>query len=175
MCDYLFIGSDLDLGSIRNRAGEHLDIWDGNTPNIRCLNPKIRNWAVVTNGHCSCGVSPITNEEEAMQEEKDKRIRKYKKRGYSKAKIERALAAWERQSSQNVSHSAEATRLILSLLQLTGRITVFSHYFSAKVSEERLPQPGKKRVGADEIRKNPSGWLQSDMMTVVQRGQQWPA
>ncbi|PCI38506.1 MAG: hypothetical protein COB53_04695 [Elusimicrobia bacterium] len=167
MCKYFFLGTDLDLASIIVSAGDKLHISDAHSPTLENLDAPSTNWVVVTDGHCSCDVAPISDLAGAEELAKQNRIRKCKKNGYVLARLARSLPKWNREKYHDKKFlQGECSRFMTGLLMQTDRIVVYSQEISEDSSDEMSPT-GKVRIPVGEIHKSPEGWLRSNTITVV--------
>lgn len=170
MCDFLFYGGDFDLKTAKSLGGSRLTVADGHSPNVAALRPGVKTWVVVTDGHCSCGLSPLAAEESAEEKEIRTRTAKYRKQGFSDAKIERSLAEWKKQSSRSVKPGKdEASRLLIALLSTTKRVFAYSHHFRGALKTERLPGDKHAALTLADVQAKPERWLEPDTLTEVSR------
>lgn len=173
MCDFLFYGGDFDLKSVKSLAGVQLSVADGKSPNVAALRPGVKTWVVVTDGHCSCGLSPLAVEESSEEREIRTRTAKYRKQGFSDAKIERSLAAWKKQSAgSGKPGKGEASRLLVALLSTTHRVFAYSHHFRGALKTERLPGDKRAALTLADVQAKPTRWLEPDTLTEVRSGAQ---
>lgn len=105
----------------------------------------------ITDGQCSCHLydSPAA----AEREPDHARRRKYERRGWSQARIERALAAAEQAAAlpdRGVKENAAA--LIADLAERFGEVRLLVHEYRGSFAEERVRAHGEERISAAELR-----------------------
>lgn len=112
---------------------------------------------VITNGMCSCDLFTkqhlIENSEENLRRKYSKS--KYKKLGWTKAKIERAIADSLSRATKDFSGlRADLRRSLCDLVSETKRATLVIHFYSGNVETEEIPIKGKKIVTCEDLQNN---------------------
>jgi hypothetical protein len=103
----------------------------------RHLPPKYRSY-VLTTGMCSCDLffseSPIRHNGAHA----DKLRQKYEKRGWSKAKIDRALAqaSPKRASESTVGLRQDLRELLATVVEETGELGIVAHWYHGDIEAE---------------------------------------
>ena len=115
-----------------------LTVWSAVNPSVRNSLPAAATMLDVTDGQCSCSISVGTGRGSPSNEAAE--ISRYMKKGWSRSKAERAVAA--RQAAHNRSpRNQESARFIDALEEIAtagGRIQVVSHSFSGDFARETV-------------------------------------
>jgi hypothetical protein len=112
---------------------------------------------LVTNGMCACDLFAkphlIVNREEKLRQKYSKP--KYKKLGWSEAKIERAIADSLSAPAKDFSGLREDLRWSLcDLVSETKRAIIVVHFYSGNVETEEVPITEKKTVVCEDLQNN---------------------
>jgi hypothetical protein len=140
---------------------------------------------VLTDGHCSCGAytSPLGDDDETPEELERKRrnklCRKYEKKGWSEAKIERALAdataAWQRSGRHFFVGLREDVRTALArVANEAGLIYVFAHSYDGDVTSERILVKLGPAVSAEDFGSGDYVLEEDTLVTVKRQVKRWP-
>jgi len=95
---------------------------------------------MITSGGCSCSLYTESRPDE-HEEDRDSKLRsKYAKRGWSKAKLERALSDSKRDQAPALSSGLDpkVADKIRDATVALGRVVIVVHWYSGAVSEEKL-------------------------------------
>ena len=132
MCYFITLGIQADRLSVLNTAvPRDLSAW-------RCENPYILKHMEVgchgyalTDRHCSCDLYSCPSGQKGSTDPLFKRRRKYERRGWSEAKIQRALDDSSAHGKPvKVGLRDDVRVLIADLVDKAGRIDVFVHFYS---------------------------------------------
>jgi hypothetical protein len=171
MCHLVTIGIDKTLGSMLPEFGnarEGLAVTPSRNPTLAKIFPPTDLRLEITVGGCSCGL--FTNratDAEVIDREQAER-RRYEKRGWSSAKIERAIqasrAAHERdQRGENAHRFRDA---IVALLERTRSVRIFAHMYSGSFETESVLSKGRTGLTRDAYRAN-RGAIPEDVLVEV--------
>lgn len=151
MCDFVIVGfAETHSEVLRDALPEGIYLSDLDCPAVAKMLPKGHAvMALVTENRCSCGL--YFNSEDVRAARRDANLRqlraraeKYRNRGWSAAKIQRALA--DSASSASDGHDlideskleAVEAALSTSAAQLPGGLFVLVHEFSGSSAEEQF-------------------------------------
>ena len=118
----------------------------------------------VTVGGCSCGLFPTPAKADHDEGER----RRYEKKGWSAAKIERALQA-SRATRGRESESQNARRFregIVALLQRTSSVRLFVHMYSGAFDSEPVSSIRSISMTVDEYQRQ-HGALPEDVLVEI--------
>src|SRR5215510_7292371 len=153
MCRLVTLGIDKSLGSAFREVGdarEGFAVDPSRNPSVARLFPPSDLLLEITVGGCSCGLlaAPLRSD----HGEADRR--RYEKKGWSAAKIERALEA--SRAARGQDHSSENARrfrdAIAGLLRRTPSIRLFVHMYSGAFDTERVPSGKKVKLTFEEYK-----------------------
>lgn len=118
----------------------------------------------ITVGGCSCGLFPTPRKTDHDESER----RRYQKKGWSAAKIERALQASRSargrdHGNQNAQRFREG---IAALLQRTSSLRLFVHMYSGAFDSEPVSSRRSVRMTVDEYQKQ-HGVLAEDVLVEI--------
>jgi hypothetical protein len=143
MCYLITIGIDKSLGSVLPEFGndrEGLAVAPSRNPALAKIFPPGDLRLEITVGGCSCELfSTSASAEEEINREAAER-RRYQKKGWSAAKIERALQA-SRVAHDRDRRGDNARRFleaILALLERTRSVRIFAHMYSGLFDTESV-------------------------------------
>lgn len=109
---------------------------------------------VLTDGACACGLYGPPR----VPEDKEEKLRrkyarpKYKKRGWSEDKINRAIADGLRKPPGELSGlRADLRWQLCDLAAEAGRVSLVVHFYSGGTETEEIPLKGKKVVRCEEL------------------------
>ena len=140
---------------------------DSVNPHVRNIFPRRSATRIeVTNGMCSCDL--INHPRPALDDTKE-RLR-YKDKGWSDAKIDRALAA-----KRNARHrpavrkqSLEFARVVQELVAVTGSVSILTHFYNGAFDDETIEKKPEVTHSAAQFLAN-SGALSADVVVHVTR------
>lgn len=108
----------------------------------------------LTDGMCSCGLYASTDGGEDSAEKIRRKYSKpkYKKRGWTEVKIERAIADSLLKPKKEFSGLRPDLRSQLAgLASQTGRLALVVHYYSGAIDTEEVPTSQKNVVSCEEL------------------------
>lgn len=148
MCYFLTLSAPSRARQISERLrGRALNIWENTNPTIRALLPAGYDSYWVTTGQCSCDLAPSypqSFDDEAARS-------KYRKSGWSQAKIERAIAS-QRTKARPIqvtrSHFFDALRELLPEL---GTVYLLGHNFSGNQTTEEVAANRRLKATLEEF------------------------
>lgn len=148
-----------------SRARDGLGIRPSLNPHLTALFPATDSLFEITHGQCACALMDM---DEADHQEKIRR--QYQKKGWSDAKIARALADRHRARGSSYRHGrqSEAKRLlhdlIVRLAQQSGSVRAFAHFYKGSQDEEQISAAGSRHLDSIEFRLS---HLASDVLVEV--------
>ena len=167
MCHLVTLGIDKSLGPTRldfGGAREGLAVDPSRNPSVARLFPPSDLLLEVTAGGCSCGLFPTPAKVDHDEVER----RRYEKKGWSVAKIERALQASRSargrdRESQNERRFREG---IVGLLRRTSSLRLFAHMYSGAFDSELVSSSGTIKMTVAEYQKE-HGALPEDVLVEI--------
>lgn len=109
----------------------------------------------ITHGGCSCDLYWTPPEEDPA--EREQAARRYRKKGWSEAKIARALDASAQAKSAPIGRNPEMgperlfRELIAAQVRRFGSIRLFAHMYQGVQDEERVRSEGSRRISLEEL------------------------
>jgi hypothetical protein len=158
VCWFITVGIQEDAAAALEALGRRrggLSVCPSRNPHVTALFPPNDATFEVTNGGCSCDLWLAPLKQAAG--EREKRREQYRKKGWSEAKIERALnaAAAAHLASANAEPLAgpRATfrRAIADQVATTGSVHVFAHFYKGNQDHEHVVCTERRRIPADEF------------------------
>jgi len=167
MCHLVTLGIDKSLGLALPEFGGPLDgfsVEPSRNPSVARVFPPSDALLEITVGGCSCGLFPTRSKADHDEGER----RRYEKKGWSAAKIERALqasrAARERdRESQNARRFREG---IIALLRRTSSVRLFTHMYSGAFDSEPVSTSRTVRMSVEDYQRQ-HGALPEDVLVDV--------
>ena len=167
MCHLVTLGIDKSLGSTPPEFGgvrEGLAVDPSRNPSVRRLFPPSDVLLEITVGGCSCGLFPTP----AKADHDEGQRRRYEKKRWSAAKLERALQASRAargrdRESQNARRFREG---ILALLRRTSSVRLFAHMYSGAFDSELVSSIRSVSMTADEYQTQ-HGALPEDVLVEI--------
>lgn len=134
--------------------------------NLVALLPGGHGGLLVTDGHCSCELVTMASSkaEEALRAD-------YARRGWSAAKVERALED-KRQAARKRPVSKLRTAffsVVRSLVRSTGRVLLHRHFYRGAVAEEELPEVGSITLPVEHLEADEAGFPEDCLVTVEEQ------
>jgi hypothetical protein len=124
----------------------------------------------VSLGGCSCGLYASPEAEARESNRPYARRQKYERMGWSKAKIDRAVAAMEEAAQSHTVMSGlrdAAAKLVADLAEWTGEVRLIVHEYRGSFAEERVQPRGTRRLTAAELRGIGRYDVLEDMLYVI--------
>jgi len=173
MCYFITIGlHESKAGYLEEHARPEMSAWRCENSHIMAHLDEGFHGYVLTTGMCSCELyhSPARNE---TPEAAAKRLHKrYKKRGWTEVKIQRAIAdATAAGNPQVRGLRTDARELIARAADASKRVYVFVHMYSGDQMTEELVVKNGPTVSSSEFRSG-SYILETDTLVTVS-GQDW--
>jgi len=104
----------------------------------------------ITDGHCSCSIYQIlmadNSENETQQLQK-----KYRKKGWSESKIERAIADNQQTKNKDLINLRE---ILANIAKQTGSLWLFAHQYSGLIANEHLENINHQELKIAELLDN---------------------
>lgn len=152
MCYFLTIGLP---GSITPKIKEAfpsgMAVWQCENKSIMAHLPPECHGYVVTTGMCSCDIYHWVSKD--PEEEIQKLREKYRKKGWSKNKIDRAVEeATAARTTKSSGLRADTREAISRVAASCGVVHVFVHFYSGDQTTEEVPVNLGSAVGAEEFR-----------------------
>jgi len=124
----------------------------------------------VTQGMCSC---PLYRRLYDPEEHTEKIRKKYAKRGWTNAKIERSLA----ERAKNRRHGfmglhPELRYVLAQTADVTEQISLLVHWYSGSPDEENVEPVSQSSINADELIRNDRAVAEDHLLTVKSRNTQ---
>jgi hypothetical protein len=156
MCYLVTIGTSGSQININALLGPNprLVVQPSNNPSLRELFPKGDQLLHVTSGECSCDL--VIRSTAKSQADQRARLRAgYHRKGWSLAKIERALVAWEvaheRRTSHQAAPQAELCAFLRALASKAQAVRVLIHFYSGSFDSELVMTVERIRVPVDRL------------------------
>jgi hypothetical protein len=167
MCHLVTLGIDKSLGSALPAFGtarESLAVDPSRNPSVGRLFPPGDLLLEITVGGCSCGLFPTPAKADHDEGER----RRYEKKGWSAAKIERALqssraARGRDRESENARRFREG---IVALLRRTSSVRLFAHMYRGAFDSEAVSSLSSIRMTVDEYQRQ-HGALPEDVLVEI--------
>lgn len=110
---------------------------------------------VVTDGMCSCSLYTRTYALEDTEEKVRRKYSKYKKHGWTEAKINRAIAdSLSRPKPDFLGLRSDLRSQLADLASEAGRVFLVVHYYSDGTETEEVPIIGKKVLSCETMQNN---------------------
>jgi hypothetical protein len=130
---------------------------------LRQIFPQSAAMFEVTKGWCSCSIyqAPKASDTEHVRE-------KYRRKGWSAAKIERALASKEHSMNNHLASGDRAAFIntIAAIASECSPIYLFAHMYSGSIVEEVINCEGKGKLAVSEILSNGGAFLVDHLVSL---------
>jgi hypothetical protein len=145
-------------------------VWQCENKNIMAHLPPESHGYVVTTGMCSCDIYHWSNND---PEEEIKRLKeKYRRKGWSKNKIDRAVEeATAARSTKSSGLRADIREAISSVAASFGVVHVFVHFYSGDQTTEKVTINPGPTVKAEEFRSGEYVLAPDTLVKVVSKGE----
>jgi len=152
MCYFLTIGIPGSLATVIKEAfPSDMAVWQCENKNIMVHLPSECHGYVVTTGMCSCDIYQWANKD--PEEDIKKLKEKYRKKGWSKNKINRAVEeATAARSTKSSGLRADAREAISRVAVSFGVVHVFVHFYSGDQTTEEVTINLGLTVQAEDFR-----------------------
>jgi hypothetical protein len=171
MCYLITIGTREDRAHVEALMGADfpLALRPSKNLSLRSAFPPGDKRFEVTYGFCSCDL--ITQHQTRSAEDQRAKLRaQYDRKGWSKGKIARALADWERGHGRQLEKRTEPARDMIKLLKTLavrpGGVRVVVHFYSGPFDGEEIALLGATSVPVERFE---VGALPEDTLTEVVR------
>jgi hypothetical protein len=167
MCLLVTLGIEKSLGSTLSEfesGREALAVDPSRNPSVGRLFPPTDVLLEITVGGCSCGLFPTPAKADHGEGER----RRYEKKGWSAAKIERALQA-SRAARGRDTERQNARRFregIVALLRRTSSVRLFAHMYSGAFDSELVSSGRRITMTVGEYQRQ-RGTLQEDVLVEI--------
>jgi hypothetical protein len=156
MCYLVTIGTSGSRAAVATLLGPdlRLGVQPSTNPSLQSLFPPGDQLFQVTSGGCSCDL--VIQANELSRDGQRERLRsKYTRKGWSVAKIGRALADWEvaheRRSQLQGAPRAELCALLRAIASESGSVRVFVHFYSGAFDSEQVTSDERIRMSVDRL------------------------
>ena len=144
MCHFLFVGIPADSSEVLHPLrGLGLSTRVATNPHLGGFFPSDHSMFVVTRGSCSCDlyVDSMADDSGVAAPEEGAARRRYQRKGWSDAKIERALDSMRK--SRQRPHATFLLDAVRSLLGDLTDVYLYVHWFDGPIETEPLPCSGR--------------------------------
>jgi hypothetical protein len=155
MCHFLTVGvSERGASTLEalGRERDGLGVVRCSNLSIAALFPPGDALFFLTHGQCSCDL--VVQPEHRGVEEEKRHHSTYRKKGWSEAKIERALAA-SRISRERSAPGEPVLKLMAALerqVELCGSVRVHAHEYRGAIQQEPVPSSPRTRMSMEALR-----------------------
>lgn len=156
MCYLVTVGTSGSQADVEGLVGlnSRLVVHPSKNLSLRSLFPQGDRLFQVTSGGCSCDL--VIRSNELSRDEQCARLRaRYQRKGWSPAKIERALADWEiaheRQTQHQAAPQAELCALLRAMTSKPGGLRVLIHFYSGHFDSELVTSGERIRIRVDRL------------------------
>jgi hypothetical protein len=155
MCYFITVGLDKNYTSFLHRyMQDEYGFLRSNNPSITDrLNTNSVAFHIVSTGKqpCSCGLFYLKREDSEPSEANRLRL-KYRKKGWSAEKIERAISDKFSTHKRNFEGlKPDLRERLCGVVTEAGRVLLVVHWYSGDVDAEKLPIRSQKIVTCDEL------------------------
>jgi hypothetical protein len=151
---------------LQEEARPSMSAWRCENNDIMARVPSGLSGYILTTGMCSCDLYSAPLDEETRKEHDSKLKQKYKKKGWSELKIQRAIAdanaAVKRKGLRD-----DARELIARVADESKKVYVFVHMYSGDQMTEKVTVKQSRTVSASEFRSGGYA-LEGDTMVTVE-------
>jgi hypothetical protein len=167
MCYFITIGiPESKAGYLEEQARPDMAAWRCENRHIMAHFDADFHGYVLTTGMCSCDLYSSPLDDETLEDTVLRLHKKYKKKGWTETKIQRAIDDATAARSQIRGLRADTRDLIARVADASKRLYVFVHMYSGnQITEEVLVKDGPT-VSSAEFRSG-SYTLQEDMLVTV--------
>ncbi len=156
MCYLVTIGIRESIGRVEAMLGDGqlLAVKASQNASLRSVFPREDRLFELTSGPCSCDLI-IPSSQRSAEQQRARRQAQYQRKGWSQAKIARALADWESAHARQVvawtASGMQFYALLRALATKPGGLRVFIHFYSGEFDNEEVEPGGRVRVPAGEL------------------------
>lgn len=120
---------------VPGRFRRHIHFREQKNPSIERLNPDDSRSFIVISGGCSC---PLFRRLEETRDDESRDIEKYRKKGWSEAKIQRVLAHRKEPKNPFSGIREDAVELIDELVSQFEKVRVSLHFYHGDLESEEF-------------------------------------
>ena len=156
MCYLVTIGTREDREGVGALLGLDfpLSLRPSNNPSLRSAFPPADQLFEVTYGFCSCDLIKQHNTR-SLEDRRANLRAQYERKGWSKAKIARALADWETAHARQLEKRIEPARHLIKLLQTLaarpGGVRAVVHLYSGRFDSEEIQSVGATSLPVERL------------------------
>ena len=156
MCYLITIGIRESIDHVEAMLGDGqlLTVRASRNASLRSIFPKEDLLFELTSGHCSCDLV-IPDSQPSAEQQRARRQAQYQRKGWSQAKIARALDDWEAAHAQQVEARARPVIQLYPLLRALAAkpdgLRVLIHFYSGQFASEEVQPRGRVRVPAGQL------------------------
>lgn len=157
MCFFITLGSRAPLEELRRAAGRGLHVQAVEPPHrTECIGKLGLGEYLLTQGMCSCSLyaRPGQTPDEAAREKTERLVRKYTGRGWSAAKIERAVQSSLEATSKQAAFTGlrnDVVELVARCARDFGTTALLVRWDGRRPTEDVAPPRRERPVRADEL------------------------
>jgi hypothetical protein len=172
MCHLVTIGTRENRAIIDTLMGDDfpLSVRPSMNPFLRSIFPHTDQLFEITHGFCSCDIV-VDGREPPTDDQRAKLRAHYASKGWSEAKIARALADSDSALDRRLKKSAEPAMHLIGLLRTLaarpGGVRVLIHFYGGRFDNEEIRLVGTARVSDDRLVN--IGVIAEDTLTDVRR------
>lgn len=173
MCYFITIAVDEKHEStLKQKLRSSFTISPSENPSIKTnLEPQDVSF-VLTNGMCACDL--FSPPQERKSEDRDEKLRrkyskpKYKKLGWTAAKIERAIADSLRKPTNEFSGlRADLRWQLCDLVAAVGQLSIVVHFYSGDPETDEVPIKLKQSITWEDLRDNDQSVVEDTLVEVT--------
>ena len=174
MCYFVTLGiAESGLAAVeafgRERYG--LSFTPAKNPFVAHLFPNTDTLFYVTHGGCSCDLYSNPVHEETPKQTEDHAAR-YRRKGWSEAKIQRALADREKPRSRprREDYHSKFCDTVVDLVEKVGSVRVFAHMYAGRVDTEAVGSFGRRIMPLQEFHSSGGMFAEDTLFEVRKAG-----
>jgi hypothetical protein len=125
----------------------------------------------LTRGQCSCDLYVEPGSASDPTEERSRAEARYRRKGWSQNKIERALQSMHLPSERSGRRTGVGDLLnsVAHLVEEAGSVRLFAHFFSGAITTEEVKATGRETISLEAFRTR-AGSFASDILLEIGRG-----
>ncbi len=144
MCYFITVSvPNNEAETLRSKAPRNLHLIESNNPSINQHMPENYISYIVTTGGCSCDLFSEGPEEDEQEKRISKLRRKYKRKGWSDAKIERSIsqAISAAQASRKAGLRDDLRFYLSDVIEELNEMRIVIHWYNSGVETEKFLLP----------------------------------
>ncbi len=163
MCLFVAVGAVASLDAAKAAFGPELEVTEAQNPELRKLLPEPMRRFWVTRRGCSCDLQPYERRHDV-----DQMRRRLEKKGWSRNKIDRAIAQSTGPGPRKAESEAQRVfRIGLRELAASGEVLVFGHWYHGDENSDAIDgEPEATPVSIAEVVTGPLPRLEEALLRV---------